>query len=107
VSQAYADVNQMFGNIVKVTPSSKVVGDMAMLMVSSGITKEQVLDPNFEVAFPESVVQMMRGDLGRPEGGWPEASRRRCSRAEAARHASRRPWRRSTSSPSARSSTRS
>ena len=72
VSQAYADVNQMFGNIVKVTPSSKVVGDMAILMVSSGITKEQVVDPVFEVAFPESVVQMMRGDLGRPEGGWPE-----------------------------------
>ena len=72
VSQAYADVNQMFGNIVKVTPSSKVVGDLAMMMVSSGITKEQVLDPNVEVAFPESVVQMMRGDLGRPEGGWPE-----------------------------------
>jgi pyruvate carboxylase len=41
-------------------------------MVSSGLTREQVLDPNFEVAFPESVVQMMRGDLGRPEGGWPE-----------------------------------
>ena len=72
VSQAYADVNQMFGNIVKVTPSSKVVGDMAILMVSSGISKEQVIDPEFEVAFPESVVQMMRGDLGRPEGGWPE-----------------------------------
>jgi len=72
VSQTYADVNEMFGNIVKVTPSSKVVGDMALLMVSSGLTREQVLDPNFEVAFPESVVQMMHGDLGRPEGGWPE-----------------------------------
>ncbi|HEX5162153.1 MAG TPA: pyruvate carboxylase [Steroidobacteraceae bacterium] len=72
VAQAYADVNEMFGNIVKVTPSSKVVGDMAIMMVSSGLTKEQVTDPDFEVAFPESVVQMMRGDLGRPEGGWPE-----------------------------------
>ncbi len=72
VSQAYADVNEMFGNIVKVTPSSKVVGDLAIMMVSSGLTREQVLDPDFEVAFPESVVQMMRGDLGRPEGGWPE-----------------------------------
>src|SRR3954465_14604516 len=72
VSQAYADVNQMFGNIVKVTPSSKVVGDLAIMMVSSGLTKEQVQDPAFEVAFPESVVQMMRGELGRPEGGWPE-----------------------------------
>jgi pyruvate carboxylase len=72
VAQAYADVNDMFGNIVKVTPSSKVVGDLALMMVSSGITREQVLDPNVEVAFPESVVQMMRGDLGRPDGGWPE-----------------------------------
>jgi pyruvate carboxylase len=62
----------MFGNIVKVTPSSKVVGDLAIMMVSSGLTKEQVEDPDYEVAFPESVVQMMRGDLGRPEGGWPE-----------------------------------
>jgi pyruvate carboxylase len=73
VAQAYADVNQIFGDIVKVTPSSKVVGDMALLMVSSGITRQQVEDPAFEVAFPESVVQMMHGDLGRPEGGWPEA----------------------------------
>jgi pyruvate carboxylase len=73
VSQAYADVNQMFGNIVKVTPSSKVVGDLAIMMVSSGLTRAQVEDPDYEVAFPESVVQMMRGDLGRPEGGWPEA----------------------------------
>jgi pyruvate carboxylase len=71
VSQAYADVNEIFGNIVKVTPSSKVVGDLALMMVSSGLTKAQVLAPNVEVAFPESVVQMMRGDLGRPESGWP------------------------------------
>jgi len=72
VAQTYADVNDMFGNIVKVTPSSKVVGDMALLMVSSGLTRAQVEDPDYEVAFPESVVQMMRGELGRPEGGWPE-----------------------------------
>ena len=72
VARAYAEANQLFGDIVKVTPSSKVVGDLALMMVSSGITKEQVLDPAVEVAFPESVVQMMRGDLGRPEGGWPE-----------------------------------
>jgi pyruvate carboxylase len=71
VAQAYADVNEIFGNIVKVTPSSKVVGDLALLMVSSGLTREQVEDPDYEVAFPESVVQMMRGELGRPEGGWP------------------------------------
>ena len=71
VAQAYADVNQMFGDIVKVTPSSKVIGDLALLMVSSGLTRDQVLDPEVEVAFPESVVQMLRGDLGQPAGGWP------------------------------------
>ncbi|BBE73301.1 pyruvate carboxylase [Oharaeibacter diazotrophicus] len=71
VAQMYADVNKMFGDIVKVTPSSKVVGDMALVMVSSELTPEDVLDPDKDVAFPESVVQMFKGDLGQPPGGWP------------------------------------
>ena len=75
VAQAYADANRMFGDIVKVTPSSKVVGDMALMMVAQGLTREQVEDPNVEVAFPESVVDMMKGDLGQPPGGWPEGIR--------------------------------
>jgi pyruvate carboxylase len=83
VAQTYADVNEMFGNIVKVTPSSKVVGDMALLMVSSGLTRQQVEDPNYEVAFPESVVQMMHGDLGRPEGGWPEGIQKKVLKGKA------------------------
>ena len=57
VAQTYTDVNAMFGDIIKVTPTSKVVGDMALLMMTSGLTKEQVLDPATDVAFPESVVQ--------------------------------------------------
>jgi pyruvate carboxylase len=73
VAATYADVNDLFGDIVKVTPTSKVVGDLALLMVSSGITREQVLDPATEVAFPESVVQLFRGDLGQPYGGFPPA----------------------------------
>ncbi|WP_068313123.1 pyruvate carboxylase [Polycladidibacter hongkongensis] len=73
VAQAYADANMMFGDIVKVTPSSKVVGDMAVMMVSQGITPEDVLDPSKEVAFPESVVNMLHGDLGQPPKGWPAA----------------------------------
>jgi pyruvate carboxylase len=77
VAQTYADVNAMFGNIVKVTPTSKVVGDMALFMVTSGLTKEQVLDPGTDVAFPESVVQLFRGDLGQPYGGFPEALQRK------------------------------
>src|SRR5580692_7980359 len=71
VAATYADVNDLFGDIVKVTPTSKVVGDLALLMVSSGISREQVLDPATEVAFPESVVQLFRGDLGQPYGGFP------------------------------------
>jgi len=73
VAQAYADVNDMFGDIVKVTPTSKVVGDMALMMVTSGLDRDAVLDPEREIAFPESVVSMFRGDLGRPLGGFPKA----------------------------------
>jgi pyruvate carboxylase len=73
VAAAYVDVNDMFGDIVKVTPTSKVVGDLAILMVSAGISRAQVLDPDTEVAFPESVVQLFRGDLGQPYGGFPPA----------------------------------
>ena len=71
VAKTYADVNQMFGDIVKVTPSSKVVGDMALMMVSQGITRDQVEDPETDVAFPDSVIDMMRGNLGQPPGGFP------------------------------------
>jgi pyruvate carboxylase len=71
VAQTYADVNQMFGDIVKVTPSSKVVGDMALMMVAQNLTRAQVEDPSVDVAFPDSVVDMLRGNLGQPPGGWP------------------------------------
>ncbi len=73
VAQTYADVNRMFGDIVKVTPSSKVVGDMALMMVAQGLTRAEVEDPDVDVAFPDSVVDMMKGNLGQPTGGWPAA----------------------------------
>jgi pyruvate carboxylase len=73
VAQTYADVNKMFGDIVKVTPSSKVVGDMALAMVSAGLTRAEVEDPNRDVAFPDSVVGFFAGDLGQPPGGFPDA----------------------------------
>jgi pyruvate carboxylase len=73
VAKAYRAANDMFGDIVKVTPSSKVVGDMALMMVAQGLTTADVIDPAREVAFPGSVVEMMHGDLGQPEGGWPVA----------------------------------
>ena len=71
IAKTYADVNQMFGDIVKVTPSSKVVGDMALMMVSQGITRQDVENPETDVAFPDSVIDMMRGNLGQPPGGFP------------------------------------
>jgi pyruvate carboxylase len=77
VAAAYAEVNEMFGNIVKVTPTSKVVGDMAILMVTSGLSREAVLDPQVDVAFPESVVQLFAGELGQPPGGFPAALSRK------------------------------
>ncbi len=72
VCQMYAEVNFLFGDIVKVTPSSKVVGDMALFMVANNLTSKDVLDPKRELAFPESVVDMMMGRLGQPPGGFPK-----------------------------------
>jgi pyruvate carboxylase len=82
VSQAYADVNKLFGDIVKVTPTSKVVGDMALMLVGNDLSAEQVLDPAREVAFPESVVALFRGELGFPPDGFPEAVSRKVLKLE-------------------------
>ncbi|MTI10297.1 pyruvate carboxylase [Curvivirga aplysinae] len=84
VAKAYAEVNDMFGDIVKVTPSSKVVGDMAIYMVSSDLTRQDVEDPNKPIAFPESVVALFRGDLGQPVGGFPEALQKKILKGEKA-----------------------
>ncbi len=82
VAQAYADANQMFGDIVKVTPSSKVVGDMALMMVSQGLSVADVEDPAKDVAFPDSVVKMLHGDLGQSPGGWPKAIQEKALKGE-------------------------
>lgn len=84
VAQAYADANQIFGDIVKVTPSSKVVGDMALMMVAQGLSKADVLDPERDMAFPDSVVDMLKGNLGQPPGGWPEAIVKKALKGEPA-----------------------
>ncbi|MEL6551767.1 MAG: pyruvate carboxylase [Pseudomonadota bacterium] len=81
VAQTYADVNQMFGDIVKVTPSSKVVGDMALMMVSQGLTRADV-EGDIDVAFPDSVIDMMRGNLGQPPGGWPKGIQKKALKGE-------------------------
>ncbi|NNU81427.1 pyruvate carboxylase [Halovulum dunhuangense] len=82
VARTYADVNRMFGDIVKVTPSSKVVGDMALMMVSQGLTRSDVENPDRDVAFPDSVVDMMRGQLGQPPGGWPAGIQKKVLKGE-------------------------
>jgi len=84
VAQMYADVNEMFGDIVKVTPSSKVVGDMALMMVSQGLSRADVEDPKKDVAFPDSVIDMMQGNLGQPPGGWPAKLQKKILKGEKA-----------------------
>ena len=78
IAHAYADVNQAFGDIVKVTPSSKVVGDLAIFLVSHGISVKEFerLDEHHTLNIPNSVVDMLMGSLGEPDGGWPEAIQR-------------------------------
>mgnify|MGYP000376681127 CR=1 FL=1 len=68
----YKAANELFGELIKVTPSSKVVGDMAMFMTSNGLSKEDVLAKGHKLAFPDSVKALMRGDLGQIEGGFPK-----------------------------------
>jgi len=80
VCRAYSQVNQMFGDIVKVTPSSKVVGDMALFLVANNLTPDDVMDPERELAFPDSVVEFMEGRLGQPPGGFPPALQKRILR---------------------------
>ncbi|MHA6344482.1 pyruvate carboxylase [Roseivivax sp. CAU 1761] len=83
VARTYADVNQMFGDIVKVTPSSKVVGDMALMMVSQGLSRAEVEDPSRDISFPDSVIDMMKGNLGQPPGGFPTGIQQKVLKGEA------------------------
>ncbi len=71
IKKAYEEVNILFGDIVKVTPSSKVVGDMALFMVTNNLTKEDVILKGETLSFPDSVKSMFKGDLGQPPGGFP------------------------------------
>lgn len=71
VCAAYAQVNLLLGDIIKVTPTSKVVGDMALFLVANNLTPADTLDPERELAFPESVVELFEGRLGQPLGGFP------------------------------------
>ncbi len=72
IAHTYADVNQVFGDIIKVTPSSKVVGDLTMLLVTQNLKAKDLLEQTSQLDFPESVIDMLMGGLGQPDGGWPK-----------------------------------
>jgi len=72
VTKMYSEVNQLFGDIVKVTPSSKVVGDMAQYLISNNLSIQDVLEKGDTMSFPQSVISFFKGDLGQPVGGFPK-----------------------------------
>lgn len=72
VKEMYKKVNTMLGDIVKVTPSSKMVGDLAIFMVQNSLSPESILEKGKDMAFPDSVVAYFKGMMGQPEGGFPE-----------------------------------
>lgn len=84
ICETYAAVNQLFGDIVKVTPTSKAVGDMALFMVANNLTPQDILDTSRELAFPASVIDLISGRMGLPPGGFPEAVKQRVLRGQAA-----------------------
>jgi pyruvate carboxylase len=71
ICQRYAEVNLLFGDLVKITPTSTAVADMALSMVANGLSRDDVLDPARELAFPKSVVALFRGEVGMPPEGFP------------------------------------
>jgi pyruvate carboxylase len=77
ICAVYADVNELFGDIVKVTPTSKAVGDMALFMVANDLSKEDVLNKDRDIAFPASVIDLISGGMGQPPGGFPQAIKER------------------------------
>jgi pyruvate carboxylase len=80
VCRTYADVNQLLGDIVKVTPTSKSVGDLALFLVTNNLTAQDVLDPSRELSYPESVVDLLAGRMGQTPGGFPPEVQRRILR---------------------------
>ena len=72
VAKTYADVNHMFGDVIKVTPIAKTVGDLALMLVSQGMTCEELLNSDADFAFPDSVITLMKGNVGQAHGGFPK-----------------------------------
>lgn len=72
IKKNYVVANELFGDIIKVTPSSKVVGDMALFMTANGYSKVDIFANGDSISFPDSVIGLLKGDLGQPEGGFPK-----------------------------------
>ncbi|MDD5944975.1 MAG: pyruvate carboxylase [Clostridia bacterium] len=72
IKELYKQANELFGNIVKVTPSSKVIGDFAIFMQKNGLTKDNIFEKGKDLSYPESAVEYFKGLVGRPDGGFPE-----------------------------------
>ncbi|KXZ39952.1 pyruvate carboxylase [Alkalithermobacter thermoalcaliphilus JW-YL-7 = DSM 7308] len=72
VKEKYKEANEILGDIIKVTPSSKVVGDLAVFMVKNKLNKENIIEKGESLSFPDSVVDYFKGMIGQPEGGFPE-----------------------------------
>lgn len=72
IKRLYKEANDLLGNITKVTPSSKVVGDMAIFMLKNGLTKENIFEVGRDLSYPDSVVDYFQGMIGQPEGGFNE-----------------------------------
>jgi pyruvate carboxylase len=82
ICKAYAECNQLVGDIVKVTPSSKAIGDMALFLVSNNLTTQEVMEGKRELAFPASVIDLLSGKMGQPPGGFPADVQNRILRGE-------------------------
>jgi len=82
VCRVYAEVNQLLGDIVKVTPTSKAVGDMALFLIANDMTPKDVLDSSQQLAFPQSVIDLVSGRMGQTPGGFPRKIRQRILQGE-------------------------
>ncbi|MDA1051117.1 MAG: pyruvate carboxylase, partial [Planctomycetota bacterium] len=82
VCRVYADVNRMLGDIVKVTPTSKAVGDLALFLIANNMSTQDVMEGTRELAFPQSVVDLVSGRMGQTPGGFPRKVRERILRGE-------------------------
>lgn len=75
VKSAYTEANKLLGDVIKVTPSSKVVGDLAQFMVQNGLTAKDIQERAEDLSFPSSLIEFMQGFIGEPHGGFPEPLR--------------------------------